>query len=188
MRLCVCVAVVLAVSSAAHAESSTVVSFDFGYLWDRVAVTDQTAIDGQLVRFGFRVAFDIFHFGAEVDEASLAGTTTRPDGAIARTTMVVPAGSPLSGDMVAPKLVIGAHTRLRNTFSLAAELAGGVRDTQVNSDYGFDIAGRKKEPVFEARSRLDWWLSRTLSIGAIASTDMRIRQDVAFGFVVSANL
>src|SRR5262249_14199456 len=138
----------------ARAESPATVSFDLGYMWDRVAVSDQTAVGGNLVRFGFRVAFDVVHFGAEVDDSWLQGTTTVPDGAIART-MTVPAGSPITGPMVAQKLVAGVHTHLHGSLAFAAELAGGVRDTGVDTDFGNDVAGKKLEPLVEARSRLD---------------------------------
>jgi hypothetical protein len=178
---------ILALSTtAARAESPATVSFDLGYLWDRVAITDHTTIDGQAVRFGFRVGWRYVHFGAEVDDSTLAGSTQVPDGAIART-MTVPAGSPLSGTMVAPKVVFGVHTRAR-AFSVAADLAGGVRDTGVDSDYGNDVGGRKMEPLLEARSRVDFWMSPSWTIGAIASTDMLVRNDLAVGVMLATHM
>jgi hypothetical protein len=167
----------------AHADP---VSFELGYLWDRVALSDRTAIDGRLVRFGFRVNMGALHFGAEVDDAWLSGTTQVPDGAIART-MTLPAGSPVSGTMVAPKVVFGVHTRMR-MLTLGADLAGGLRDTGVDTDYGNDVAGRKMEPLVEARTRLDWWLGQSWTIGAMASTDVFVRNDLSFGLMLASHL
>lgn len=178
-------AAVLISTSVARADPNSV-RFDLGYMWDRVAVSDNTTIDGHLVRFGFSVALGALHFGAEVDDAWLEGTTTRPDGALART-MTVPAGSPVTGTSVAPKVVVGAHTSGR-IVTLAAELAGGVRDTGVSSDYGDDFAGRKMEPLVEVRSRVDLWLAPSWSIGAVAATDVLVRDDLSFGLVLASHL
>jgi hypothetical protein len=172
-------------ATAAHADH-TDVSFDLGYMWDRVALSDRTSIDGTAVRFGFRVSLGIVHFGAEVDDAQLAGTTTVSDGAIART-MTVPAGSPLVGTMVAPKVVFGVHTRAR-AFTIAADVAGGVRDTGVDADWANDIAGKKMEPLVEARTRVDWWLGQSWTVGAMASTDVLIRDDVSFGVMLATHM
>jgi hypothetical protein len=185
MRSLAVLATLVLATSAARAEPGAA-AFDLGYVWDRVAVTDHTTIDGQAIRFGFRVAVGgALHFGAEVDDAWLAGTTQVPDGAIART-MTVPAGSPLTGTMVAPKVVFGVHTRIR-AFSVVADLAGGLRDTGVDSDYGNDIAGRKMEPLVEARSRLDLRLGDSWAIGAVVSADVLVRDDIAFGVMLSTH-
>jgi hypothetical protein len=184
-RFFLALGIIVLSASGARAEPA-VVSFDLGYLWDRVAVSDHTAIDGRLVRFGFRVNWSALHFGAEVDDSWLSGTTQVPDGAIART-MTVPAGSPVSGTMVAPKVVFGVHTRAR-MFTVAADLAGGLRDTGVDTDYGNDSAGRKMEPLVEARTRLDCWLGNSWTIGAMASTDVFIRNDLSFGLMLASQL
>jgi hypothetical protein len=159
-------------TTAAHADHPAVVSFDLGYLWDRVAVSDRTAIDGRLVRFGFRVSMGAVHFGAEVDDSWLDGTTQVPDGQLARAPAgspptMVPAGSPVTGTMVAPKVVFGVHTRAR-MFTLATDLAGGVRDRRRHRlRHG---RRSKMEPLVEARTRVDWWLGPSWSVGAMAST------------------
>jgi hypothetical protein len=109
-----------------------------------------------------------------------------PDANIART-MTVPAGSPLVGTMVAPKVVFGVHTRGR-VVTIAADLAGGVRDTGVDADWANDIAGRKMEPLVEARSRIDYWLGSSWTIGAMASSDVLVRDDVSFGVMLASHM
>src|SRR5260221_6126168 len=74
MRIFAVATILVIATSTARAEPPAV-SFDLGYLWDRVALSDHTSIDGNLVRFGFRVNHGAFHFGAEVDDSWLAGTT-----------------------------------------------------------------------------------------------------------------
>src|SRR5258708_21025 len=180
------VAMTLVIATSAARAEPPAVSFDLGYLWDRVALSDHTSIDGNLVRFGFRVNHGAFHFGAEVDDSWLAGTTRVPDANIART-MTVPAGSPLVGTMVPPKVVFGVHTR-RRVVTIAADLAGGVRDTGVDADWANDIAGRKMEPLVEARSRIDYWVGSAWTIGAMASTDVLIRDDVSFGVMLASHM
>lgn len=184
-RMLLGVASVLLATTTAHAEKRSM-RLDVGYMWDRVAVSDHTAIDGRLVRFGFSVMLDVVHFGAEVDDSWLEGTTTVPDGQLART-MTVPAGSPLTGAMVAPKAFVGVHTSPR-VFTLAAELAGGVRDTSVSSDTQNDFAGRKKEPLLEARSRIDYQIAPSWSIAAVASGDVLVRNDLSFGVMLASHL
>jgi hypothetical protein len=159
---------------------------DFGYAWDRVALSDNTALDGRLVRFGFSVAINYFHFGAEVDDSWLEGTTKVDDSGIARS-MMVPAGSPLTGTMVAPKAFVGLHTNGR-LLTFAGELAGGVRDSSVSSDVANDFAGRKMEPLLEARSRADLMIAPAWSIAAVASTDLRVRNDVSLAVMLSSHL
>jgi hypothetical protein len=170
---------VLAIASPAYADRG--VSFDFGYAVNRVAVTDQTALDGQLGRFGLRVSLGRhFHFGAEAEEGRLAGTSSIPSGAIARTSNE-PLG-PLEGNTLGLKAFAGAHTNV-GSFIFGADVAGGMRDTWVSSDLGMDVAGRKNEPLFELRSRADFRLSWATTIGAVASTDLLERRNVSFGAV-----
>jgi hypothetical protein len=171
--------IVLVMASQAHAESG--VSFDFGYARSRVAVTDQTALGAEVGRFGLRISLGRhFHFGSEVEEGSVAGTSTLPAGAIART-MDEPQG-PLEGNTLGLKAFMGAHTNA-GKVRFSADVAGGMRDTWVSSDLGKDVAGRKNEPLLELRSRADVWLTSSTTIGAVASTDLIERRDVSFGAV-----
>lgn len=173
--------VVLAATGTAHADTG--VSFDFGYLHNRVAVTDQTTIGGEVGRFGISVSTGrYFYFGAEAEEGRLAGATALPEGAVARTTGETQVQGPLDGNMLGLKMFAGAHVR-RGLLMFGADLAGGVRDTWVSSDAGNDVAGRKGEPLLEARSRADFWLTRSATLGVVASTDLLERRDVGLGAV-----
>ena len=170
---------VLAIAPRAHADNG--VSFDFGYARNRVGVTDQTALDGDLARFGLRVSLGRhFHFGAEAEEGRLAGTTSIPSGAVARTSSE-PVG-PLEGNTLGLKVFAGAHAHI-GRFLVGADVAGGMRDTQVSSDLGMDVAGFKNAPLLELRSRADLWLSPNTTFGAVAATDLFDRRNVSFGAV-----
>jgi hypothetical protein len=91
---------------------------------------------------------------------------------------------PLSGNTLALKTFGGAHTKL-GAFTLGADLAIGFRDTWVSSDRGMDIAGRKNEPLLEARTRIDYALSRSFSLGFAASTDLNERRDTSVGAILA---
>lgn len=171
--------VVLAIASQAHADNA--MSFDFGYARNRVAVTDQTALDGDLGRFGLRISLGPhFHFGGEAEEGRLAGTSSLPDGAIARSTSEP--GGPLEGNTLGLKLFAGVHANA-GRFIVGADVAGGVRDTWVSGDQGMDVAGFKNQPLLEVSSRADVRMSTTTTLGAVATTDVLDRRNVSFGAV-----
>jgi hypothetical protein len=176
----------LVVAAAGSAHADTGVSFDFGYLHNKVAVTDQTAIGGDVGRFAISISTGrYFHFGAEAEEARLAGSTPLPDGAVARTTgetTPTPTQGPLDGNMLGLKMFAGGHVR-SGLFMFGADVAGGVRDTWVSSDAGNDVAGRKGEPLLEVRSRADFFITPTATLGVVASTDLIERRDVGLGAV-----
>jgi hypothetical protein len=179
-------AAALALAPKAHADNG--VSFDFGYLQERVAITDDTAIGGQGGRFAIRVANgEYFHWGAEAEEASLAGQTQLPNGYVARSAT---SGSPrsfdgpLDGNMLGLKMFVGAHARTGHLM-FSGDVAAGVRDTYVSSDLGMDVAGRKGETLLEARTRADFFVSPSITLGAVASTDLIEHRDVSFGAVMS---
>ena len=70
---------------------------------------------------------------------------------------------------------------------LGADVAGGFRDSWVSSDAGMDVAGRKKEPLVEVRSRADVFLTRTATIGLVAGSDVLERRDVSLAVVFGLN-
>jgi hypothetical protein len=173
------VLLVVAIASPAYADRG--VSFDFGYARNRVAVTDQTALDGELGRFGLKVSLGrYFHFGGEAEEGRLAGTSSIPSGAVARTTDE-PQG-PLEGNMLGLKLYAGAHANV-GAFIVGADVAAGMRDTWVSSDLGMDVAGRKNEALLELRSRADVRMSPSTTLGVVATSDMLERRNVSLGAV-----
>ncbi len=177
---------VLVLASPAYADKNgSGVSFDFGYLHNRVAVTDNTALDGQVGRFGIRVSLGRhFHFGGEAEEGSIAGTTSLPNGTVARGSTTSELEGPLEGNTLGLKAYAGVHANA-GMFLVGADLAGGVRDTWVSSDRGMDVAGRKNEPLLEARTRADVLITQSLSLGAVASTDLIDRRNVSLGAVLS---
>jgi hypothetical protein len=186
MRIALSLVMVLLVASQAYADSGSGAAFDFGYTRNRVAVSDHTALDGDTVRFGIRVSLGRhFHFGGEAEEGQLAGTTAQPAGYVARTsTEQPPVAGPLDGNTLGLKAYAGVHAQA-GSFLFGADLAGGVRDTWVSSDLGMDVAGYKNEPLLEVRTRADLLLGDSVSIGAVASTDMFERRNVALGAVLS---
>ncbi len=176
---------VLAMASPAHAGGGSGASFDFGYALTRVAVTDQTTLDGESARFGLRISVGRYvHFGVEAEEGRLAGTTPLPTGIVARTSTPSVLQGPLDGNTLGLKGYAGVHSRL-GPFMFGADMAAGVRDTWVSSDLGEDVAGRKNELLIEARSRADLWLTRSITIGAMASTDVIERRNVSLAAVLS---
>jgi hypothetical protein len=183
MRIVASLFVLTLASTQARADKGA--SFELGYVRNQVAVTDQTALGGQSGRFGIRITLGPhIHFGGEAEEGSLAGTAG-PSGVVARggTSGSTELAGPLEGNTLGLKAYAGAHTRL-GAFMVGADLAGGMRDTYVSSIAGMDVAGRKNEPLLEARTRVDFFLSTSLTIGAMASADMIERRDVSIGAVL----
>jgi hypothetical protein len=176
--------------AAAPARAERTLSLDFGYLQNQIAVTDQTQMQGSFGRFGIRMSGQYFHAGVEADEGWLSGTTWEDYGYVARADGSVPTptnSSPLSGNTLALKMIGGAHTSVSKTLTVGADLAYGFRDTWVSSDRGMDVAGRKNEPLLEARTRLDYWLSRSITLGAVASTDLHERRDTSLGAILAVH-
>lgn len=185
MRIVASSLLVLALASPAFADRGQGASFDFGDVRSRVAVTDHTALDGDLARFGIKIALGRhFHVGGEAEEGSLAGTSSLPAGAVARQT-AEPMG-PLGGNTLGIKAYAGVHT-VTGPWMFGADAALGLRDSWVSGDQGPDIAGRKGEPLLEVRTRADVFITRTLTLGAIASTDMLERRNVSLAAVLSLN-
>ena len=171
-------------SSSAHADNG--LSLELGYLRNRVAVTDHTVLGGEAVRFTIKVSNGaFFHWGAEVEEGRLSGSTTLPGGAVARSTGQ-PQPSPLEGNTLGLKVLAGAHTTF-GRLMFSSDVAGGVRDTWVSSDGGIDVAGRKKVPLVELRGRAVVWLSSSTTIGAVATADVLERRDVSVGVVFAVH-
>lgn len=178
---------VLAMSSPASADrSGSGGSFELGYARNRVAVTDRTTLDGELVRFGLRLFLGgHLHVGVEAEEGRIAGTTSLPDGAVARTTEQ--SQDPLDGNTLGLKALAGVHANA-GAFSFGSDVATGMRDTWVSSTLGMDVAGRKNELLLELRGRVDVWLTSAITLGAVASTDVLERRNVSLGAVLALQL
>ena len=172
-------------ASTAYADGGA--RFDLGLVHEQVAVTDQTAIQGSMARFGVGFAVNRhFHAGAEVEEGWMTGNAL-PDGAIARTgSTMIPTG-PMSGNTLDMKLVAGLHTDV-GAFRVSGDVAAGLRDTSVSTDLGTDIAGRKKEPLLELRTRVDMFVTHAWTFGLVAGADTLERRDVSVGAIVSLQL
>lgn len=185
MRIVASSVLVVVLSAPAYADRGQGASFDFGYVRSRVAVTDHTALDGDLARFGIRIALGRhFHFGGEAEEGSLEGTASLPSGAVARQTDE-PMG-PLGGNTLGIKAYAGLHT-VTGPLMFGADAALGLRDSWVSSDLGPDVAGRKGEALLEVRSRVDMFITRSMTVGAVASTDLLERRNVSLAAVLSLN-
>lgn len=158
--------------------------FDFALVHSQIAVTDQTAISGSVARFGVGFAFARhLHAGAEVEEGWMTGNALF-SGGVAREGL--PPG-PLSGNTLDMKVVGGLHTDT-GAFRISGDVAAGLRDTSVSTDQGMDVAGRKKEPLLEVRTRLDMFVTQAWTVGLIAGADTLERRDVSFGAVVALQL
>ena len=185
MRIVASSVLLLVIASPAFADRGAGASFDFGYVRSRVAVTDNTALDGDLARFGIKIALGRhLHIGGEAEEGSLAGTSSLPSGAVARPTDE-PMG-PLGGNTLGIKAYGGLHA-VTGPLMFGVDAAIGIRDSWVSSDLGPDVAGYPFEPLLEMRTRADVFLTRTVTLGAIASTDMLERRIVSLAAVLSLN-
>jgi hypothetical protein len=177
--------VVVCLASVAHADDGGA-RIDFGLMRSQVAITDQTAIAGSAARFGVGFAFARhLHAGAEVEEGWMTGNALPLGGGVARTDGL--AAGPLSGNTLDLKLVAGLHTDMGG-FRISGDVAGGLRDTSVSTDAGMDIAGRKKEPLLELRTRVDMFVTRVWTVGLIAGADTLEHRDVTLGAVVALQL
>lgn len=187
--------VVAALASPALADNDVI--FEIGYVRNQIAVSDETALDGQAVRFSIRIDHGrFFHAGVEAEEGILTGTTRLPGGAVARPApgtngemspdITTPLGpeSPLDGNTLALKMFGGVHTNLGPRVQVASDLALGFRDTWVDSDLGKDVAGYKMAPLLEVRSRIDVMLSQRMALGAIATTNLGESRDKSLGVVL----
>jgi len=176
--------VLVCAASTAYADGGA--RFDFGLVHSQIAVTDQTAISGSMARFGVGFAINRHvHAGAEVEEGWMSGDAL-PDGAIARGGGALGTG-PLSGNTLDMKLVGGLHTDV-SAFRISGDVAAGLRDTSVSTDLGTDVAGRKKEPLLELRTRVDMFVTHAWTVGVIAGADTLERHDVSIGAIVSLQL
>lgn len=190
MRIAAASALVLVLGSSASADRGAGASLDFGYVRSRVAVTDRTALDGDLARFGIRISSGRhFHFGAEVDDGQIEGNSKLPSGYVARSTEPPPPSTSineLEGNTLNLRAYAGLHS-LVGRVMFGGDAVLGVRDTWVSSNGGPDIAGYKKEPALELRTRVEVFLSDTLTIGMVASTDVVERRNVSLALLLSFN-
>jgi hypothetical protein len=178
--------VLVCLASTAYADGGGA-RFDFGLMHSQIAITDTTAMSGEMARFGVGFAINRHvHVGAEVEEGWMTGNAL-PDGAVARSgESALPAG-PLNGNTLDMKLIGGLHTDI-GAFRVSGDLATGLRDTSVSTDLGMDIAGRKKEALLEVRTRVDMFVTDAWTVGLIAGADTLERRDVSIGAVVSMQL
>lgn len=179
--------VLVLVAGTAHADRGSGASFDFGYVRSQIGVSDQSALDADQARFGIRIGTGrYFHFGAEVDNGRLTGHASAPSGSLARTSGGYTYEGPLGGTSLELKAYGGLHT-LHGPLMFGGDAVLGVRDTSVESDLGKDIAGYKKQPVLEMRARAEYFLTPTMTLGAVAATDMLDRRNVSLAAVFSLN-
>lgn len=187
MRIVAASVLVILAGTSAYADNGKGASFDFGYVRSRVGVTDNTALDADQARFGIRIGTGKhFHFGAEVDNGRISGQTSLPTSTVARTSGGGTFQGPLGGNSLNLKAYAGLHT-VRSKLMFGGDAAIGVRDTWVESDAGMDVAGFKKQPVVEVRARAELFLTPSMTVGAVASTDVLDRRNVSLAAVFSLN-
>jgi hypothetical protein len=128
-----------------------------------------------------------FYVGAEIDigsfdanEPAAVNSAARGDGS-SGTGVAMSTGN--SGTLAAAKLVAGLRM-MAGSFSGGVELAGGMRYATISADNSPMSMYTSGAGVFEARGRLDLWLSPHLTLGALAGTDLARRDEVMFGLDV----
>ena len=158
---------------------------DFGVSATRVDPGDGQTYRGQYVRFAPMTTIkNGLYLGAEIDIGSfdanqpvVADSAARGEGSSGTGTTMA---TDNSGMLAAAKLVAGVRM-MAGSFSGGVELAGGIRYATITANDSLMSTYSSDAGVFEARGRLDLWLSPHLTVGALAGTDLARRDEVTFG-------
>jgi hypothetical protein len=161
---------------------------DFGVSATRIDPGDGQTYRGQYVRFAPMTTIkNGFYLGAEIDIGSfdanqsvVANSAARGEGSTG-TGGAMATGN--SGTLGAAKLVAGLRM-IAGSFSGGVELASGMRYATITPADSPMSTYSASAGVFEARGRLDLWLSPHLTVGALAGTDLARRDEVMFGLDV----
>ncbi|MEP6865393.1 MAG: hypothetical protein ABJE66_32540 [Deltaproteobacteria bacterium] len=161
---------------------------DFGVSATRIDPGDGQTYRGQYIRFAPQTTIkNGFYLGAEIDIGSFDANQPVAVGSAARGEGSSGTGMSLStrnsGTLAAAKLVAGLRM-MAGSFSGGVELAGGMRYATITGDDSPMSTYTNSAGVFEARGRLDLWLSPHLTVGALAGTDLARRDEVTFGLGV----
>jgi hypothetical protein len=161
---------------------------DFGVAATRIDPGDGQTYRGQYVRFAPQTTIkNGLYLGAEIDIGSFDANQPVAVDSAARGAGSSGTGVAMSngndGTLAAAKLVAGVRM-MAGSFSGGVELAGGVRYATITADGSPMSTYTNSAGVFEARGRLDLWLSPHLTFGALAGTDLARRDEVTFGLDV----
>ena len=161
---------------------------DFGVTATRIDPGDGQTYRGNYVRFAPQTTIkNGFYLGAEINigsfdpnQPAVVNSAARGDGS-SGTGMALSTNE--SGMLAAAKLVAGLRM-MAGSFSGGVELASGIRYATITADGSPMSTYSASAGVFEARGRLDLWLSPHLTLGALAGTDLARRDEVTFGLDV----
>jgi hypothetical protein len=152
---------------------------DLGAMWERVDPGNGEGYAGKLVHFAPHVMLNrTFYLGGEVEVGTITGTS---QSVLARGGGTMqPIDPSVHGSLAAIKAVIGLRARV-GMITGGAELAAGIRHADLMDAMNVEITGVADKGVVEAHGRLDVWVSRAISIGALAGVDVFDSTNVMFG-------
>jgi len=192
MRSALVVAVVLACGVAAadpidadyvrYRSRETGMWLDLGALWERVDPGNGEGYAGKLVHFAPHVMLNqTFYLGGEVEVGTITGTS---QSVLARNQgSMQPIDPSVHGSLAAIKAVVGLRARA-GMVTGGAELAAGMRHASLEDAMNVEITGVADKGVVEAHGRVDVWISRAISIGALAGVDLFDSTNVMVGLDV----
>lgn len=189
MKSALALAVILASSVAAadpmdaeyllHRSRDTGMWLDLGAMWERVDPGNGEGYAGKLVHFAPHVMLNrMFYLGGEVEIGTITGTSQAL--LASRGGVMQPVDPSVHGSLAAIKGVVGLRARA-GMITGGAELAAGIRHANLEDAMDVEITGVADKTVVEAHGRLDLWVSRALSIGAIAGVDLLDSTNVMVG-------
>jgi len=190
MRSALAVAVLLACGVAAadpidaeylrYHPRETGMWLDLGALWERVDPGNGEGYAGKLVHFAPHVMLNrSLYLGGEVEIGTITGTSAQVLARGAGT--MQPIDPSVHGSLAAIKAVIGMRARA-GMVTGGAELAAGMRHASLEDAMNVEITGVADKGIVEAHGRLDVWVSRAISIGALAGIDLFDSTNVMVGF------
>jgi hypothetical protein len=153
---------------------------DLGAMWERVNPGNGEGYAGKLVHFAPHVMLNqTFYLGGEVEVGTITGTSqsvlARGDGGAMQ-----PVDPAVHGSLAAIKAVVGMRARA-GMITGGAELAAGIRHASLEDAMNVQLTGVADKGIVEAHGRLDLWVSRAISIGAIAGVDVFDATNVMVG-------
>jgi len=152
---------------------------DLGAIWERVDPGNGQGYAGKLVHFAPHVMLNqTFYLGGEVEIGTITGTS---QSVLARNQGTMqPIDPSVHGSLAAIKAVVGMRARA-GIITGGAELAAGMRHASLEDAMNVELTGVADKGIVEAHGRLDVWISRSLSIGALAGVDVFDATNVMVG-------
>jgi hypothetical protein len=181
-----------------HRQPHRAAWFDFGLVRSQFAATTIGAsgtsdtIVANTVRFGigFMVSRHLY-FGGDADFGTISDSLTDAGRVGARsangqTTQMSGSQDALRGTTGGAHVLAGLTTG-GTGLTASGELAAGVR---LETTDGNSLAGEQAQSdrLLEARGRLQMFLSRGVTVGAVAGVDLLDHRDVSFGVTVGLHM